>query len=1079
MAVPQDIVRLIERYNAQREAYESGQYKETEIRVEFIDPFFKALGWDVHNEQGYAEAYKDVIHEEALKIGGATEAPDSCFRIGGARKFFVECKKPSVNIKDAPHPAYQLRRYGWSAKLPLSILTDFEEFAVYDCRVKPTKNDSSAVGRILYLTSRQYAEKWDEIAAIFSREAVLKGSFDKFAENTKGKRGTASVDDAFLEEIERWRDLLARNIAMRNPELSQRELNFAVQRTIDRIIFLRICEDRGIEPYGRLMTLRNGERVYPRLCEFFERADERYNSGIFCFAKNSSATEPPDELTLKLKIDDKALRDVFANLYYPESPYEFSVLSADILGQVYERFLGKVIRLTAGHQAKVEEKPEVRKAGGVYYTPTFIVDYIVKNTVGKLLEGQTPKQVAKLKILDPACGSGSFLLGAYQHLLDWHRDFYVKEQEKADAVHKAASNRARSARSTPIYQGPGGDWRLTTEERKRILLNNIFGVDIDSQAVEVTKLSLLLKVLEGESQESITKQYELFHQRALPDLGSNIKCGNSLIGPDAYRHQQLTLLPEEDRYRINVFDWQRAFPEVFGRAVSPKSPTGGALADPALSGFDAIIGNPPYIRIPTMKEWAPAEVELYKTLFQSARVGNYDIYVVFVEKALSLLNKSGRLGFILPHKFFNAQYGAALRGIIAGGKHLAHVVYFGDQQVFTGATTYTCLLFLDKKGSEECHFVRVDDLDAWRMEQVEPTDRKVKDVAPMVVHEAAALYRAKGKKITPTGAEGHIPARVITSEEWNFSVGATAKVFDTLNKWPEKLDDISKRMAQGIRTSANEVYVLDLIRESDNTIIAHSKILGRDVKLERNAVSLFLQGREIKPYRVLPSGKVVIVPYTIQNGRAVLIPEGAIQKRFPLLHAYLIENKDYLSAREKDRMRGPNWYAYVYPKNIDVMQNPKILVPDIADRASFALDEGGNYTFTSGYGITLRPDVKESPKYILALLNSSVLDFYLKRISTTMRGGFFRYFTQFIERLPIRRIDFSKPSEKAEHDRLVSLVDQISTLYKQATAAKSPPDKETLDLQLHAATQQIDRLVYELYGLTEEEIRIVEESAQK
>jgi hypothetical protein len=201
MAVPKEITRLVERYDAQREAYESGQYKETEIRVEFIDPFFKALGWDVHNEQGYAEAYKDVIHEEALKTGGATEAPDSCFRIGGVRKFFVECKKPSVNIKDAPHPAYQLRRYGWSAKHPLSILTDFEEFAVYDCRVKPNKNDSAAVGRIMYLTSGQYAEKWDDIAAIFSREAVLKGSFDKFAEGIKGKRGTATVDDVFLEEI--------------------------------------------------------------------------------------------------------------------------------------------------------------------------------------------------------------------------------------------------------------------------------------------------------------------------------------------------------------------------------------------------------------------------------------------------------------------------------------------------------------------------------------------------------------------------------------------------------------------------------------------------------------------------------------------------------------------------------------------------------------------------------------------------------------------------------------------------------------------------------------------------------------
>jgi hypothetical protein len=464
-----------------------------------------------------------------------------------------------------------------------------------------------------------------------------------------------------------------------------------------------------------------------------------------------------------------------------------------------------------------------------------------------------------------------------------------------------------------------------------------------------------------------------------------------------------------------------------------------------------------------MKEWAPVEVELYKALYRSAAAGNYDIYVVFVEKALSLLNRTGRLGFILPHKFFNAQYGEALRGMIAGGKHLAHVVHFGDQQVFTGATTYTCLLFLDKAGVEECRFVKVEDLIEWRQTVLESESAKAQAGRAAMVKEAAAVYRVRRQRRTVTATDGVVPAKLITSATWDFAIGPGAKLLEALDKWTAKLADIAERMAQGIRTSANEVYVLDLVRESGNTITAHSKILNRDVKVERKAASLFLQGREIKPYRVLPSGKVVIVPYTIQNGRAALIPEQEIQEDFPLLHAYLSENKDYLSAREKGRMRGPNWYAYIYPKNIDVMRNPKILVPDIADRASFALDGGGEFAFTSGYGITLRPDVKESPKYILALLNSSLLDFYLKRISTTMRGGFFRYFTQFIGRLPIRRIDFSKPTEKAEHDRLVSLVDQITTLHRQAAAAKSPPDKEAIERQIHAATRQIDDAVCDLY----------------
>lgn len=567
VGTPAMIHDLADRFDQNIEAYRSHDYNETQVRHEFIDPLFIALGWDVNNEKGYAEAYKDVVHEDAIKAGGATKAPDYCFRIGGTRKFFVEAKRPAISIKEDGDPAYQLRRYAWSAKLPLSILTDFEEFAVYDCRVKPAKTDKASAARVLYLTCSEYVERWDEIASIFSREAVLRGSFDRYAESTKLKKGTAEVDAAFLKEIEYWRDLLARNIALRNSGLTRRELNFAVQRTIDRLIFLRICEDRGIEEYGQLMALENGTRVYARLCGLFRRADERYNSGLFHFRQEKGRPEPPDELTLNLQIDDKVLKEILKDLYYPESPYEFSVLPADILGHVYEQFLGKVIRLTPAHRAKVEDKPEVKTAGGVYYTPTYIVDYIVRNTVGKLLEGKSPRQASKLRILDPACGSGSFLLGAFQYLLDWHRDWYVDNDLEKWA----------KGRSPKLYQGPGGDWRLTTAEKKRILLNKIYGVDIDPQAVEVTKLSLLLKVLEGENEQTLVKHLRLFQERALPDLANNIKCGNSLIGPDFYEGQQMDLLDEEERYRINAFDWEAEFPEIM-----------------AAGGFDAVIGNPPW-----------------------------------------------------------------------------------------------------------------------------------------------------------------------------------------------------------------------------------------------------------------------------------------------------------------------------------------------------------------------------------------------------------------------------------------------------------------------------------------------------
>jgi len=584
------------------------------------------------NLEGHAEAYRDVVHEDVVRIGGAVKAPDYSFRIAGVRKFFVESKKPHTVIKDDPESAFQVRRYAWSAKLPLSILTNFEEFAVYDCRIKPAKDDPASKARVFYLEHAHYGEAWDWINSIFSKNAILKGSFDKFAEQNKTKHGTAEVDDDFLATIETWRLELARNLALRNTKLTQRELNFSVQRIIDRIIFLRICEDRGIENYGRLLGLAGSQRIYARLCDRFQEADGRYNSGLFHFKSEPSRHELPDELTLRLSLDDKLLRDVFQGLYYPDSPYEFSVISADILGQAYEQFLGKVIRLTTGHRAVIEDKPEVKKAGGVYYTPAYIVDYIVQHTLGQLVEGGTLAEVAKLRILDPACGSGSFLIAAYQFLLNWHLEWYMGNDPR-----KWAKGRRQALVQT------GSTWRLTIAERKRILLQNIYGVDIDPQAVEVTKLSLLLKVLEGETDQTLQPLLYGLHERALPDLGDNIKCGNSLIQSDFYHQGELPLLTDDERQRINVFDWKgkNGFPEIMNSG-----------------GFDAVIGNPPYI---FTRELLSSAERAYFAKNYALSWEKHNTFLLFMEAQLRLLKQSGRGSFIVPNSWLTIESGRLIR----------------------------------------------------------------------------------------------------------------------------------------------------------------------------------------------------------------------------------------------------------------------------------------------------------------------------------------------------------------------------------------------------------------------------------
>ena len=649
------IEALVTRFEEQYQSYKHSDYNETLTRRDFIDPFFKALGWDIDNEAGYAEAYREVIHEDKVKVSGATKAPDYSFRLGGGKRlFFVEAKKPSVSVKDDIHPAYQVRRYGWSAKLPISIITDFEEFSIYDCNKKPKPEDKSAVARIKFLTFRDYIKEFDFIWDTFSKEQVLKGSFDKFLLSDTHKKGTATVDKDFLESLDRWRTYLAVNISWNNRTLDENEINFVVQQTIDRIIFLRIAEDRSVEPYGTLKHAVKQGTLYHNLFELFQRADDKYNSGLFDFKK--------DKISRNVVIENKIIRTIINELYYPKCPYEFSVLSVEILGSAYEQFLGKVIRITPAHHAKIEEKPEVRKAGGVYYTPQYIVDYIVKKTVGKLIEGKTPKEISKIKILDPACGSGSFLIGAFQYLLDYHKDFYSENGKPS-----------KGKKDNPLTP----DGHLTTAEKKRILLNNIFGVDLDTNAVEVTKLSLLIKCLEGETEASIRQQLDIWNERVLPTLENNIKCGNTLIENDFYDSK----LDIQSSKKIKPFNWKDSFPDII------KS-----------GGFEIIIGNPPYGALLTKEE-----DEYFRTRYS---VSNYqlDTYNLFIEKGLNLLVKDGVLGFIIPSAWVASKYDDKFRKFISEKSKIEKFV-ISHKRTFAEATVETCVIVLSNSRPDSSFIV--------------------------------------------------------------------------------------------------------------------------------------------------------------------------------------------------------------------------------------------------------------------------------------------------------------------------------------------------------------------------------------
>jgi type I restriction-modification system DNA methylase subunit len=956
--IPHTISNLIEKFDKNISQLKANN-NETQVRVEYLNPFFEELGWDVTNKK-YDGIYREVSHEYTIRdeYGNAKKA-DYCFQSANTPIFFVEAKTPSVNLDRDPKSAYQLRKYGWNAKTGLGILTNFEEFAIYDCRYEPKVSDSSEEARIDYFKFDKYEEKWDEIASLFSRKAVLKGSLNEYIKTLKLSQGILEVDEAFLKEMESWRKMLAENIASLNPDMSQRQINLAVQKTIDRIIFLRICEDRDIEPYGNLQKLQKKKNIYSELTDIYHNADRRYDSGLFYFKQEKSRPEEADELTLKLKIDDKPLKEIINRLYYP-APYAFSIMPADILGQIYERFLGKVIRLDkATRRIDVEDKPEVRKAGGVYYTPTYIVDYIVENTIGKLLEGKTPEQVEKLRFLDPACGSGSFLIRAYQFLLDWHLKYY--------AGHAAGKN--RKGKNAVLMKDAFGNQKLTLDIRRRILINNIFGVDIDPQAVEVTKLSLLLKVLEGEDSLTVSRQLDLFRKRALPDLGKNIKCGNSLIGSDFYQGQQ-TRFDEEEILKINAFDWESEFAEIM-----------------KAGGFDAVIGNPPY-----GFEFTD-EINRYLKAGNMTFVWRGESYAVFVEKALQLLKTKGLLGFIIPDTFLNLGFTESLRTYLLQNSILREIVLL-PSKVFLSAVVDTTLLFTKKaKNTNNYH-----------------------------------------------------------------------KTFVTVNVFSKK-DIITKIEHPKRKFRINTAYWYE--HKSFNLQSDKKDILLID-KIEKNSIQL-------KTVADVFSG---VKAYEIGKGIPPQTSETRDTKPFTSTYRKNDDWQPFYDGKDIGRYQlfwnENNWIYYgnwlAAPRNPKHFEGEKILIRKIVAQTLIA-----TYIPYTSYCNTLLFILKIknnfcSYQHLSGILNSKLIAWYFrKKFQISVEDTFPQIMIRDILEFPILI--------SVTDTKLSDMAGKIIELHKQLAETKLPQAKTVLQLQIDATDRQIDQLVYELYGLTEQDIKIIEDNA--
>lgn len=648
------LIELVRAYAEHFAQYRRTDYNETEVRNDFINPFFEILGWDVLNKKKLPQHLREVKHEASVYVEEDGEnrkkKPDYAFHLGTEVCFFLETKKPSVNIMENKEAAFQTRRYGWNGNLKASILSNFTDMIIYDTSIRPSENDEVSKAMIAHYDYTEYVDKFTEISRLLSYASVVSGEFFEIFDKVTDTFRKEPFDKYFLTQIKEWRYSLSQNIYDNNCDLDEESLNVFVQRIINRIVFLRICEDRNLEQYETLKKIK----TYTELRALFNAADKKYNSGLF---------ELIDEENIQ--ITDALLIHIFQELYYPNSCYEFSIVDPYIIGQIYELFLEEKIAIS-DIKVVAEKKAEIIDSQGVVNTPKNITDIIVEQTLEPLYKYELFSKWNTYRIADICCGSGNFLLSAYEYILNCYTMYYI-EMDKDNALQ----------RGILISKGEGS-YTLSFDKKYQILKQNIYGVDIDNLATEVAKFSLLIKLIEDVSLDEIKNYAVSTHGKVLPNLDNNIRNGNSLVDSkyliyNSHFYEDIELISQ-----IKLFDWNTEFK---GRK------------------FDAIIGNPPYIRVQNMVHYSESEYKYLKSdisEFETAKSELLDKYYLFLERGLELLGPDGRLGYIVPHKFMLIKAGTVLRKMLSEKKCVEKIIHFGTGQVFKGKSTYTCLLFLEK-----------------------------------------------------------------------------------------------------------------------------------------------------------------------------------------------------------------------------------------------------------------------------------------------------------------------------------------------------------------------------------------------
>lgn len=1094
-----------------------GAFGETNIRTNYIDKLFEALGWEITN---IYEVEREFSQKDKSKES-STKRVDYAFKINNKIKFFVEAKDSSVDLEHNKDAIFQAKRYAYSSngKAPIVILTDFEEFRVFNVLTAPHyDNPDEHLLKNYCFKYDEYIQNWDLLWETFSKEAIENNSLQNIIGTVT--KNTRTMDREFLDQITKWREILAKNIAIRNESLSVDEINEAVQRILDRLIFIRNLEDREIEPADTLFSIASTKtNILNKLTDLFHRLNNVYNGLLFKphFSEN-------------IIIDDKVLCDIIKEMCYPISPFQFDIIEPEILGRIYEKFLGSKIRLTESHRAKVEEKIEVRKAGGVYYTPEYIVEYIVKNTVGEKIEGLTPKEIENIKILDPACGSGSFLLGAYSYLLNYHQRWY--EEHKDEKEYK-----------DEWYKSNNGEIKIRLEKRANILKNNIYGVDIDKEATEVATMSLYLKMLDDGFDKG---QRDLFFVKGavLPDMSRNIKCGNSLIGTD-YFNDKINFDTEEFK-KIRPFDWEKEFPDFFSEKMSnfylitfetqysreqgnTDSPPIYLTDDERLLVAECIVNEIKKLGVKLLAaSILPDHVHLV-----IADMGVNTEKIVKQIKSVSALEVNRRFKSSVPgegyqqslwSKSFNLSF-------LDDDDHLFNAIEYVNNNYIKHSDKWTDTISQKINEIFKPILYNMDDGFRWADFQYynngfdvvigNPPWVDIKGLDKELVRYYFKKYKTAENRINLYALfierslnllkqNGYfsfiVPNSILYQTSYtklrkfvleNFSVNSIVRLPDNIfeNVKAETCiltikNEINKNNYVNIIIYENNCLISEINNYNskmnfteqqnhweDNEYYFFNIFINNDYKNILNKIENNKQNLEF--YCDFSLG---ITPYDKYAGHT----ENQIKNR--IFHSNYKKNdtyKELLSGEDikryfvewggKEYISYGNWLAA--PRKKEFFTGEKIFIRQIISgkppRIYGAYTDKEYYITQIGFSIISKTDL--SLKYILALINSKLMTFYHKnKYLDKTKNLFQKILIKNAKTLPIPTLDLSNSKDKEIYDSLITLVDQMLQAQKDYHNSKSDLDKELNSKKIDMIDKSIDALVYKLYDLSSEEIDIIE-----